>query len=181
MLERFVSIENAAKELDDIDPIRLADSDRIKEVLPTLENFKSIMTDLQKQGQHIVVVHETFQMIVEDFLEFSDYLAADAEILHNPLFEKACVKIISGRQESLTDGEKAQVSHFLRQPEPQEPALERSTGSKHSYTSLLRDRKRQRLTTSEDYVIYVSSPAPLRLRNGYSVTQSTSSGRQENV
>eukprot|EP00644_Phytophthora_capsici_P015594 jgi/Phyca11/551860/estExt2_Genewise1Plus.C_PHYCAscaffold_440030 len=88
MLERFVSIESAAKELDDIDPIRRADSDRIKEVLPTLENFKSIMTDLQKQGQHIGVVHETFQMMVVDYPD---------------------------------------------------------------YASLLRDRKRQRLTTSEDY------------------------------
>ncbi|ETP12045.1 hypothetical protein F441_12527 [Phytophthora nicotianae CJ01A1] len=110
------------------------------------------MTDLQKQGQHIDVVHEIFQMMVEDYPELSDYLAADAEISHNPLFEKACVKIISRKQELLTYGEKAQVSHFLRQPEPQESALEGSTGSKRSYASLLRDRKRQRLTTSEDYV-----------------------------
>ncbi|ETO70912.1 hypothetical protein F444_12659 [Phytophthora nicotianae P1976] len=107
MLEPFVSIESSAQELDDIDPIRSADSDRTKEALPTLENFKSIMTDLQKQGQHIDVVHEIFQMMVEDYPELSDYLAADAEISHNPLFEKACVKIISGKQELLTDGEKA--------------------------------------------------------------------------
>lgn len=71
------------------------------------------MTDLQKKGQHIGAVHETFGLMTKDYPELKDYLAADAAIAHNPLFESAVVKIINGEKDSLTVEEKDQVACFL--------------------------------------------------------------------
>ncbi|KAG6957786.1 hypothetical protein JG688_00010824, partial [Phytophthora aleatoria] len=69
---RSLKIEGAAKQLDDVDTIRHTDSVRIKKILPTLENFKSVMIELQKKCQHIGAVHETFQLMVEDYPELGD-------------------------------------------------------------------------------------------------------------
>ncbi|GMF51053.1 unnamed protein product [Phytophthora fragariaefolia] len=69
MLQRFLQIEGSARQLDDIDTIRRADLDRIKSVMPALKDLKSIMTDLQKKGQHIGVVNETFELMTEDYRE----------------------------------------------------------------------------------------------------------------
>ncbi|RLN97235.1 hypothetical protein BBJ28_00007146 [Nothophytophthora sp. Chile5] len=113
MLERFLRIEVSARQLDDIDPFRRSDLEWIKEVMSALTNFKSTMTDLQRKGQHIGAVHDTFGLMTEDYPELKDYLAADAAISHNPLFESAVVKIINGEQDSLTIEEKAKVSSFL--------------------------------------------------------------------
>ncbi|KAF4028732.1 hypothetical protein GN244_ATG19579 [Phytophthora infestans] len=51
MLEHYLQIEGTAKQPDDIDTIRRVDSERIKTVLPILENVKSIMTGLQKKAR----------------------------------------------------------------------------------------------------------------------------------
>ncbi|KAL4144762.1 hypothetical protein PRNP1_013888 [Phytophthora ramorum] len=113
MIRRFLRLDVQARQLDDVDTIRCADAERIKTVMPSLKNFKSIMTDLQKQGRHIGTVHEAFKMMTEDYPELKDYVAADAAISHSPEFEAATVKIINGEQDSLTDREKARVSCFL--------------------------------------------------------------------
>ncbi|KAG3140270.1 hypothetical protein PI124_g12921 [Phytophthora idaei] len=151
MLERFLKIEGAAKQLDDVDTIRRADFERIKKNLPTLENFKSVMTELQKKGQQIGAVHETFQLMVEDYPELGDHLAADASISHNPVFESASAKIINRQHELLTNEEKTQVHHFLVRPTPQEPVEGSNAGKRRSYASRLRGRKRQWLTMCEEY------------------------------
>ncbi|KAL4159251.1 hypothetical protein PRNP1_005015 [Phytophthora ramorum] len=116
--------------------------------MPSLKNFKSVMTDLQKQGQHIGTVHDTFKMMTEDYPEPKNYLAADAAISHSPEFEAATVKIINGEQDSLTDREKARVSCFL----VREPSEMSETQEARSYACQLRLRKRQRLMPGEEYV-----------------------------
>ncbi|KAG2830068.1 hypothetical protein PC129_g5623 [Phytophthora cactorum] len=178
MLERFLKIESAAKQLDDVDTIRRADSERIKTILPTLENFKSVMTALQKKGQYIGAVHETFQLMVEDYPELGDYLAADASISDSPVFESACAKTINGQQELLTNEEKAQVHHFLVRPMPQEPVEGSNAGKRHSHVSRLRDRKRQRRTVCEEYpdlrfIAGTSAPAERLFSSAKHVLRST--------
>ncbi|KAH7480052.1 uncharacterized protein KRP23_6833 [Phytophthora ramorum] len=119
--------------------------------MPSLKNFKSVMTDLQKQGQHIGTVHDTFKMMTEDYPELKNYLAADAAISHSPEFEAATVKIINGEQDSLTDREKARVSCFLVR-EPSEMSETQEADNTRSYACQLRLRKRQRLMPGEEYV-----------------------------
>ncbi|KAG6953478.1 hypothetical protein JG688_00012812 [Phytophthora aleatoria] len=106
MMERFLKTQGTAKQLDGVDTFRRADSERIKKLLPTLGNFRSVMTELQTKGQHIGAVHETVQLMIADYLELVDYLAADASISDSPVFKSACAKIINGQQESLKNEEK---------------------------------------------------------------------------
>ncbi|KAJ8538997.1 hypothetical protein ON010_g12874 [Phytophthora cinnamomi] len=114
----------------------------------------TIMTDLQKKGQHIGAVHYTFGLMTEDYLELKDYLAADAAIADSPLFESAVVKIINGEKASLTVEEKDQVVCIsLPSASPASATQRSSTQSddKRTYTSQLRERKRQRMKPSEEY------------------------------
>ncbi|GMF28035.1 unnamed protein product [Phytophthora fragariaefolia] len=133
MLQRFLQIEGSARQLDDIDAIRRADLDRIKSVMPALKDFKGIMTELQNKGQHIGVVHETFELMTEDYTELKDYLATDATISHNLQFEAAVVKIIRGEQEKLTSEEKVRVSSFLARASPDEAMPPDNEGKRSSH------------------------------------------------
>ncbi|KAG3120910.1 hypothetical protein PI124_g853 [Phytophthora idaei] len=130
------------------------------------------------KGQHIGAVHETFQLMVEDYPELGDYLAADASISDSPVFESACAKTINGQQELLTNEEKAQVHHFLVRPTPQEPVEGSNAGKRHSYASRLRDRKRQRRTVCEEYpdlrfIAGTSAPAERLFSSAKHVLRST--------
>ncbi|POM62383.1 hypothetical protein PHPALM_28470 [Phytophthora palmivora] len=109
--ERYALLEPAA--LDDIDNVQRADSERIRSIMPTLADFRSVMTDLQKTRQHIGDVHGIFQGLTEDYPELKDYITADANISHSPLFESAVVKILDGKKESLTSEERALVKRFV--------------------------------------------------------------------
>uniref|UniRef100_H3H8T4 BED-type domain-containing protein n=1 Tax=Phytophthora ramorum TaxID=164328 RepID=H3H8T4_PHYRM len=162
MLHRFLRLDVQARQLDDVDTIRRADAERIKTVMPSLKNFKSVMTDLQKQGQHIGTVHDTFKMMTEDYPELKNYLAADAAISHSPEFEAATVKIINGEQDSLTDREKARVSCFLVR-EPSEMSETQEADNTRSYACQLRLRKRQRLMPGEDSAKHVLRATRKRL------------------
>ncbi|KAJ8577291.1 hypothetical protein ON010_g1917 [Phytophthora cinnamomi] len=122
--------------------------------MPSLNDFRSIMTDLQRKGQHLGAVHDTFGLMMEDYPEFKDYLAADAAIPHSPLFESAVVKIINGETASLTVEEKDQVACFLLPSASVASAAQRSSSQsddKRTYASQLRELKRQRMTPSEEY------------------------------
>ncbi|RLN75737.1 hypothetical protein BBJ28_00007540 [Nothophytophthora sp. Chile5] len=151
MLERFLKIEGEAKQLDEVDTIRRADAERIRSIMPTLDDFKSVMTDLQKQGQHIGEVQGIFTGMIEDYPELNDYIAADANISHSPLFESAVVKILDGKKETLTDAERALVARFVVRPVTARESTA-TVGNKRSYAFRLRERKRQRLEQTEEYV-----------------------------
>ncbi|EGZ24087.1 hypothetical protein PHYSODRAFT_296297 [Phytophthora sojae] len=166
-LTSLTPIKRNARQLDDIDSIGRADSERLKTIIPSLNDFRSIMTDLQKKGQHIGAVHETFGLMTKDYPELKDYLAADAAIAHNPLFESAVVKIINGEKDSLTVEEKDQVACFLLPSASAASATQRrpiQSRDKKTYASQLRERKRQRMTPSEEY-------ADLRFITGTSASE----------
>ncbi|KAK1940575.1 hypothetical protein P3T76_008026 [Phytophthora citrophthora] len=82
MLERFLHIEGQAKQIDAVDTIRRPDSERIRSVLPTLAEFKNVMTELQTKGTHIGEVRGIFHLMLEDFSELKDYIGAGAAISH---------------------------------------------------------------------------------------------------
>jgi cell division FtsZ-interacting protein ZapD len=44
ILHRFLRFDVQARQLDDVDTIRRADAERIKSIMASLKNFKSIMT-----------------------------------------------------------------------------------------------------------------------------------------
>ncbi|KAJ8546841.1 hypothetical protein ON010_g11393 [Phytophthora cinnamomi] len=89
-------------------------SERIRSIMPTLSDFRSVMTDLQKVGQHIGDVHGIFQGMTEDYPELKDYIAADGNISHSSQFESAVVKILDSKKDSLTLEEGALVKRFVR-------------------------------------------------------------------
>ncbi|GMF24655.1 unnamed protein product [Phytophthora fragariaefolia] len=113
MLERFLRLEGQARQPDDIGLIRCPDSERLKAIMPSLSDVRSIITDLQKKRLYIGAVHETFGLMTEDYPELKVYLAADAAIVHSPLFESAVVKIINGEMANLKVEEKDQVPCFF--------------------------------------------------------------------
>ncbi|RLN84375.1 hypothetical protein BBJ28_00027081 [Nothophytophthora sp. Chile5] len=89
--------------------------------------------------------------ILPDYPELNDYIAADANISHSPLFESAVVKILDGKKETLTDAERALVVRFVVRPVTAGESTA-AVGAKRSYASRLRERKRQRLEQREKYV-----------------------------
>jgi hypothetical protein len=67
---------------------------------------------LQKEGMSFLEVRELFQEVLEDFPDFKHYLADDANIVEDPLLEKAIVRIIKGLP--LSDEQKQAAARLLK-------------------------------------------------------------------
>ena len=85
------------------------------ELREELKEFNCVSMLLQQEGDlqlDMSEVRHQFDMLIEKFPVTASHLSVDADIVQNPTFEKAIVKIQNGYEESLTRQERAAVARF---------------------------------------------------------------------
>jgi hypothetical protein len=114
MVSRFLKIQqqlSCVSELLAIFPSHV-EMDHLSRTYETLKKFDEVTIMLQKDGITFVRVREIFDEVLLDFPELSTHLADDADIVKNPIFEKAIVRISKGLK--LTDEQRIEAVRLLK-------------------------------------------------------------------
>jgi hypothetical protein len=102
--------------------------DHLSKAHAILEKFDEVTVMLQKEGITFVRVREIFDEVLRNFPELSTHLADDADIVKNPVFEKAVVSISKGLK--LTDEQRLEAIRLLKsEPELLETTSDSQEGS----------------------------------------------------
>ena len=141
----------------------------LQALIANLKIFESVSKMLQSGGGNRVDLHEArslFDKLVADFGEVYPltHIRRDADIINNPHFENAIIKILDDREAALTIEEKEASAIFLKNPDNDEENNDVDDGDDDALgyaAQILRNtqqRKRARAGTS-DYrsVRHVSS------------------------
>ena len=155
MIARFLKIEEEMRLIVDLVPLFPTDMemDIIKKAFVSLKKFDGVTIMLQKEGLSFIRAREIFDAFLEDFPEMDQYLADDACIVENPVFERAIMRIVNGLP--LTDVEKRAASRLVKPQEDsvadvQESLTNNAESVEESYTQILERRlKRQKMMQSE--------------------------------
>ncbi|RLN21646.1 hypothetical protein BBJ28_00005526 [Nothophytophthora sp. Chile5] len=104
---RFIRIEEHISKLKEVDTIRCGDVRQMRDIMKSIADFESVMTNIQGEGVHIGEVHDSFQLRLPDQSELKDYIDGDTDITCditcNATFEKVVFRILNGQPGSLTD------------------------------------------------------------------------------
>jgi hypothetical protein len=114
MVSRFLTIQHQLScvgELLAIFPSHV-EMDHFSKAHAILEKFDEVTVMLQKEGITFVRVREIFDEVLRNFPELSTHLADDADIVKNPVFEKAVVSISKGLK--LTDEQRLEAVRLLK-------------------------------------------------------------------
>jgi hypothetical protein len=149
MIKRFFRIEDELRLVDDVEVPRKASLQCVRDLLPTLEKFDSIIVDLQTAGITVAYVRGTFDVLLDDFPELSHYLAQDAEIVHVPRFESAVTKVLNNTTGDLSMDERELVQPYQKPQLP--PPRQINWGETRTYAEEVQERKRQRLERVVEY------------------------------
>ena len=145
MLERYFRLEGFLKELDDLAVNILMPSGRelnqLKMVQKQLVDFNLITLKLQDPSITLLDVRLIFDEVILSYPEMEHYLAKDARIVKNPIFESAICKVLSKKPNLLSTDEGAAVSSFVIQ-------RDEIVEVPHQ-TIIQRDLKRQRVDSEE--------------------------------
>eukprot|EP00602_Paraphysomonas_sp_CaronLab_P013627 CAMPEP_0185042242 /NCGR_PEP_ID=MMETSP1103-20130426/42236_1 /TAXON_ID=36769 /ORGANISM="Paraphysomonas bandaiensis, Strain Caron Lab Isolate" /LENGTH=429 /DNA_ID=CAMNT_0027582275 /DNA_START=560 /DNA_END=1849 /DNA_ORIENTATION=- len=120
MVNRYVEIEDKLPDCNLDDKVLLlipsrAEHSRILQMREELKEFNCVSMLLQQEGDlqlDMSEVRHQFDMLIEKFPVTASHLSVDADIVQNPTFEKAIVKIQNGYEESLTRQERDAVARF---------------------------------------------------------------------
>ena len=98
MLKRFLNIKtelSAIVELLTLFPNHL-EVDILSRACETMKKFDSVTIMLQRDGMTFVESREIFDLFVKDYPEFKHYIADDAAIVEDVVFERTIMKIARG-------------------------------------------------------------------------------------
>jgi hypothetical protein len=114
MITRFLQIQVQLSSIVDLLALFPTHSELeiLKRAHASLKKFNAVTIMLQKEGMSFLEVRELFQEVLEDFPDFKHYLADDANIVEDPLFEKAIVRISKGLP--LSDEQKQAAARLLK-------------------------------------------------------------------
>ncbi|RHY17778.1 hypothetical protein DYB32_010473 [Aphanomyces invadans] len=122
MLERYVAIRGSIGQIIDRDIQNLALSPRqdnkVDELLVILADLNTVTLALQCDDLTMQGVRDHFDTVLEDHPGMTSRLACNSKNVKNPDFEVGVVKILAGRESSLTPGEKKCVASLLRPTNP---------------------------------------------------------------
>jgi hypothetical protein len=88
-----------------------------------------------------------FDQLSEKYPEISEFLAADAEIVHSPTFEIAVSKVISSSETSLTSNERHSLKQFLVNQEERAPSSTHED-DQNVYVNIINSAKKQKLMST---------------------------------
>jgi hypothetical protein len=112
MVKRFFELEDDLRQVHEVEMPRRLQLQVLRELLPTLTKFDSVMVGLPKKGVALASARETFDEILEEFPELGHHLAHDANIVHSPVFEAAATKVQMRRIGDLSAAERSAVAAF---------------------------------------------------------------------
>jgi hypothetical protein len=81
-------------------------------LLHHMRNFHSITMELQIANMDIRESRELFDQLIDEYPEMDFYLKADAKIIHNPIFDRAVIKVVSNMEDNLSDYERKSIELF---------------------------------------------------------------------
>ncbi|OWZ13492.1 hypothetical protein PHMEG_00013169 [Phytophthora megakarya] len=121
-----------------------------------LKDIESVSKSLQGRDVDLLDVRQWFDGLIAVKPHYSAYIEPRASIIHTPDFESGCVRVLRGRQDRLTQVEKAALLPFARVVETD--AITSSGDENLSFVERIRKRRR----TEEAKVSYEQlKPIPL--------------------
>ncbi|KAG3110568.1 hypothetical protein PI125_g9900 [Phytophthora idaei] len=124
----------------------------VSELLKELVKLDSVTVALQSESLTMSAVRDLFDHSISKYPVMKKYLSSNASIVSNPVFERALVKLQSGRK--LTPTEKAASTKLLASATEETAGKDESGDKEESQISFAQQAlKRRRLTgTSEMYI-----------------------------
>ena len=167
MVSRFLKIQqhlSAIVDLLAIFPTHI-EMDILARAHVVMKKFDEVTVMLQKENISFLRVREIFDEVLQDFPSFESHLGSDADIVQNPVFEKAVVQISKGL--SLSEDQRTAVAVLLKAQQEELGASTADTEAssdntqdeeelrEETYTEALeRCLKRQKTMTADTRDIY---------------------------
>lgn len=146
-LKEFIS-DDIEEELAEFMPARREEK-QLKTILNTLKMYESTSKKLQSADDITLLdVRDLFDALIAQKPEVAKYLQADAEIVKSPVFERACVNVLLGREGSLSDDEKTMLEPLAPEDAPPSSSSETTALGKGFAAIALEQARRLRQTTS---------------------------------
>lgn len=106
MFQRYFDLKDTLNTMDDataaLMPTR-REENKLKGLLEELKAFESSSKKLQSaDGLSLLGVRDIFDALIVEHPGLEGYLGSDAAIIHHPVFEDACVTVLMGKANSLT-------------------------------------------------------------------------------
>ena len=117
MLRRYIELKEAVTKLDAVQFDVTLPTNRENEAIETLckkyGELDSVTKLLQKGSTTCATVRAVFDEVMKDYPDTSGSLGASASTVHDPVFERALVKLQNQRFESLNPEEKDSVTNLM--------------------------------------------------------------------
>lgn len=151
MVKRYFRIEESIRKIKELDSYLPSPSDRrsLEESLEHFRNFSSITVCLQKKGLLLNDARQIFDHVCEDYPGMSGYLSVEASIVHDGLFEKAMVKVMSGHENQLNSVERNIISDLCLGPIENNST---DSSSNMSYYERIEAKRRRLSSSSTKYI-----------------------------
>ncbi|KAE9044027.1 hypothetical protein PR003_g3169 [Phytophthora rubi] len=116
MLQRYFDLKDTINTMDDATaafmPTR-REENKLKGLLEELKAFESSSKKLQSaDGLSLLDVRDIFDALIVEHPGLEGYLGSDAAIIHHPEFEDACVTVLMGKANSLTQQQRTLLLPF---------------------------------------------------------------------
>ena len=125
------------------------DNNKIEVLLKGMKYMDSITKALQSEKTDLSDVRVLFDNVIKKYPSLTTYLGAEAEIVHNPSFESALVKIQDRKFEALTDAEQTAAKCLKVQDTVQTSPADDDQEYGDSEELMLKKRKMEKFATQE--------------------------------
>ena len=108
MIKRFFEIKLHLERVDALASLVLSFVE-VRELQTSFQHmtkFNQVTVALQRQGTTSLQVREIFDHVLEDYPDFKKYLAINAHIVHDKLFELAVMKVTKGEELNAEESKK---------------------------------------------------------------------------
>ncbi|ETN10483.1 hypothetical protein PPTG_10612 [Phytophthora nicotianae INRA-310] len=146
-LKEFLS-DDDEDELTGFLPTRREEK-QLKSILANLKMFESTSKRLQSADTVTLLdVRDLFDALIAQTPEVAHYLAANAAIVKSPVFARACVSVLLGREGALSDDDKAMLEPLAAGAAPLSSSSETTSLDEGFATVTLERARRLRQATS---------------------------------
>ncbi|GMF55074.1 unnamed protein product [Phytophthora fragariaefolia] len=112
MLDCLFQIEDELRQVRDVEFPRHSALQVLRSLFPTLKKFDYVMVGLQDKNISVESARGTFDDLLEEYPELSQFLAQDSAIVDNPAFEAAVTKVQNNKASELTSVEERSSSNL---------------------------------------------------------------------
>jgi hypothetical protein len=146
----FLTVENFGVAFAELLP-SYADNRKLSELAEELKNYRECSLALQSDA-HLMNLYEVrglFDKLCEKYPVVERTLGRRSQLIQDPVFENAVVKIQGGLESTLTPAEKNKVKHYLIEAEEGEDEAESNFAQ--TIIDRAREAKRMRVTKASKY------------------------------